>query len=135
MTRASAPLAWDPPPLHTWQALPNQVLPRTQGPTGRQPRQTACMRAKSLQLCPTLCDSMDCSPPGSSIHGDSLRKNTRVDCHALLWEIFSTLGIEQTSLMSPALAGGFLTTSTTWEDRQQPRQKPAKTSVGPFQIV
>ena len=21
------------------------------------------------QLCPTLCDSMDCSPPGSSIHG------------------------------------------------------------------
>ena len=24
------------------------------------------MRAKSLQLCPTLCDPMDCSPPGSS---------------------------------------------------------------------
>ena len=21
------------------------------------------------QLCPTLCDPMDCSPPGSSIHG------------------------------------------------------------------
>ena len=21
------------------------------------------------QLCPTLCDSMDCSPPGSSVHG------------------------------------------------------------------
>ena len=21
------------------------------------------------QLCPTLCDRMDCSPPGSSIHG------------------------------------------------------------------
>ena len=25
--------------------------------------------AKSLQLCPTLCDPMDCSLPGSSIHG------------------------------------------------------------------
>ena len=25
--------------------------------------------AKWLQLCPTLCDSMDCSPPGSSVHG------------------------------------------------------------------
>ena len=25
--------------------------------------------AKSLQWCPTLCDPMDCSPPGSSIHG------------------------------------------------------------------
>ena len=25
-----------------------------------------CMRAKSLQSCVTLCDPMDCSPPGSS---------------------------------------------------------------------
>ena len=25
--------------------------------------------AKSLQLCPTLSDPMDCSLPGSSIHG------------------------------------------------------------------
>ena len=25
--------------------------------------------AKSLQSCPTLCDPMDCSLPGSSIHG------------------------------------------------------------------
>ena len=25
--------------------------------------------ARSLQLCPTLCDTMDCSPPGSSVHG------------------------------------------------------------------
>ena len=27
------------------------------------------MHAKSLQLCPTLCNPMDCSPPGSSVHG------------------------------------------------------------------
>ena len=27
------------------------------------------MCAKSPQLCPTLCDPMDCSPPGSSVHG------------------------------------------------------------------
>ena len=25
--------------------------------------------AKSLQSCPTLCDRVDCSPPGSSVHG------------------------------------------------------------------
>ena len=25
--------------------------------------------AKSLQSCPTLSDPMDCSPPGSSVHG------------------------------------------------------------------
>ena len=24
--------------------------------------------AKLLYLCPTLCDPMDCSPPGSSVH-------------------------------------------------------------------
>ena len=27
------------------------------------------MRAQSLQSCPTLHDPVDCSPPGSSIHG------------------------------------------------------------------
>ena len=26
-------------------------------------------RAKSLQSCLTLCNPMDCSPPGSSVHG------------------------------------------------------------------
>ena len=35
---------------------------------------------------------MDCSPPGSSVHGYSLDKNTRVGCHALLQEIFLTKG-------------------------------------------
>ena len=29
----------------------------------------ATAAAKSLQLCPTLCDPIDGSPPGSSIHG------------------------------------------------------------------
>ena len=28
-----------------------------------------CVHAKSLQLRPTLCDPLDCSPQGSSIHG------------------------------------------------------------------
>ena len=28
-----------------------------------------CMPAKLLQSCLTLCDSVDCSPPGSSVHG------------------------------------------------------------------
>ena len=28
----------------------------------------AAVAAESLQLCPTLCDPMDCSPPGSSVH-------------------------------------------------------------------
>ena len=28
-----------------------------------------CVRAKSLQSCPTVCEPMDCSPPGSSVLG------------------------------------------------------------------
>ena len=40
------------------------------------------------QLCPTLCNPMDCSPPGSSVHGDSPGKNTEVSCHALIQRIF-----------------------------------------------
>ena len=36
------------------------------------------------QLCPTVCSPMDCSPPGSSVHGDSPGKNPGVGCHAFL---------------------------------------------------
>ena len=44
------------------------------------------------QSCLTLCDPMDCSPPGSSIHGDSPGKDTGVGCPALLQGIFPTQG-------------------------------------------
>ena len=40
----------------------------------------------------TLCDPMDCSPPGSSVHGDSPGKITEVGCHALLQGIFPIKG-------------------------------------------
>ena len=33
--------------------------------------------AKSLQPCPNLCDPMDCHPPSSSVHEDSLDKKLR----------------------------------------------------------
>ena len=32
----------------------------------------------------TLCNPMDCSTPGSSVHGGSPGTNTRVGCHAVL---------------------------------------------------
>ena len=66
------------------------------------------------QLCPTLCDPMDCSPPGSSVHRDFPDKNTGVGCHTLLQGIFQTQGLNP-PLTIPALAGGFFTTSATWE--------------------
>ena len=43
----------------------------------------AAAAAKSLQSCPTLCDPMDGSPPGSC-PWDSPGKNTGVGCHFLL---------------------------------------------------
>ena len=46
----------------------------------------ACMHA---QLCPTVCDPVDCSPPDSSVHGIL---NTGVGCHALLQGIFLIQG-------------------------------------------
>ena len=54
----------------------------------------ACMHARLLQSCPTLCDPMDCSLLGSSVHGDSPGKNTGVGCHDLLQGIFPTQGLK-----------------------------------------
>ena len=49
-----------------------------------------CVHAQSLQSCLTLCNPVDCSSPGSSVHGDSPGKNTGVGCHAILQGIFPT---------------------------------------------
>ena len=46
--------------------------------------QSAAAAAKSLQSCPTLCDPIDRSPPGSPIPGISPGTNTGVGCHFLL---------------------------------------------------
>ena len=45
-----------------------------------------CMKVKSesevTQSCPTLWDPMDCSPPGSSVHG--IFQSTGMGCYCLL---------------------------------------------------
>ena len=48
-----------------------------------------CLVARSRL---TLCDPMDCSPPGSCVLGNSPGKTTGVGCHALLWGIIPTQG-------------------------------------------
>ena len=45
------------------------------------------------QSCPTLCDPMDCGPPGSSVRGIFPGKNAGVDSHSLLQGIFPTQGL------------------------------------------
>ena len=63
------------PPFHLFFKFPYSVL---------------CLVAQSYL---TLCDPMDCSLPGSSVHGDSPGKNTGTGCHALLQQIFPTQGL------------------------------------------
>ena len=48
-------------------------------------------QSEVIQLCPTLCDPMDCSLPGSS-PWDFPGNSTGVDCHFLLQRIFLTQG-------------------------------------------
>ena len=45
------------------------------------------------QLCPAPCNPMDCSPLGSSVHGDSPGKNTRMGGHDFLPTQESNWGI------------------------------------------
>ena len=77
---------------------------------------------KLLQSCPTLCNPMDLQPASLLCPWDSPGRNTGVGCYVLLQGIFSTQGHEPTSLMCPALAGRFFTTSATWE-AQHPYRK------------
>ena len=74
----------------------------------------ATLRAKSLQLCLTLCDPVDCSLPGFSVH--RILQERILEWVAIPFSgDLPDPGIECMSLMSPALAGGFFTMSTTWE--------------------
>ena len=70
---------------------------------------------KVTQSCQTLCDCMDCRPPGSSVHRISQARILEVPCpppgH------LPTPGIES---VSPALALRFFTTSATWEGHVEP---------------
>ena len=67
------------------------------------------VHAKSLQLCPTLCDPMDCSPPGSC-QWDSPGKNTGLLC-PLLGDLPNS-GIEAGSPAFPALQADSLPSET-----------------------
>ena len=42
------------------------------------------------QSCPTLCDPVDCNPPGSSVHGISQTQILQWVCHFFLQVIFLT---------------------------------------------
>ena len=73
-----------------------------------------CMYAKLLQSCLTLCDPMECSPPGSSVYG--ILQARILEWVAMSSSRGSSQPRDQTkSLTSPALADRFFTTSATQE--------------------
>ena len=64
--------------------------------------------------CPTVCDPMDCSLPGFSVHGILQKRKLERVAMPSSREIFLAQG-SNSRLMSPALVGRFFTISATWE--------------------
>ena len=68
----------------------------------------------SPQSGPTLCDPMDCSPSGCSVHGTLQARILEWVARPLPGDL-SDPGIEPPCLRSPELAGGFFITLAAWE--------------------
>ena len=77
------------------------------------------------QSCLTLCDPMDCSPLGSSVHG-ILQPRILEWVDVLLQGIFLNQG---SGLTSPALAGGLFTTELVGEPLNEDIEGIFKNSV------
>ena len=79
-----------------------------------QSQELECLHAKLLLSYWTLCNPMDCSPPGFSVYGV-------LQARILEWiampssRDLSDSGIKPRPRMSPELAGRFFTTSAIWE--------------------
>ena len=89
-----------------------------------------CMHAKSLQLCPTLCNPMDCSLPGSYTHGQRRVLCKRIqagilECVAMPYFRGSSWPSNQTHFScNSGIAGRFFTS--------KPWQKPLNLPWGPL---
>jgi len=72
------------------------------------------------------CNHMDCSPPGSSVHGIFPGKNTGVRCHFLLQRIFPTKG------SNPHFPGLLYCRSIAyqWATRETPNQVEQRPKLG-----
>ena len=78
------------------------------------------MHVNSLQSYLTLCNPMDCSPPGSPVHEFSRQEHwSELPC-PLPGDIPNSGS--NLYLLSPAFAGGFFTTRATWEAPPPPQK-------------
>ena len=84
-----------------------------QGHSGLKMHCCCCLVAKS---CPILCHPMDCSPPGSSVHG--ILQARILEWVAILFSRRSSQ--PRIEPRSPALAGGFFTTELSGKPTNVP---------------
>ena len=86
------------------------------------------------QSCPTICEPMDCSPPGSSVHGIS-----RKECWSELPfpppGDLPDPGMELESLKPPALSGGSLPLAPPKKPVHGPPQYYSQSDVGTGQVI
>ena len=76
----------------------------------------ACVHARSLQLCTTLCDPLDYSPKGSSVH--RILQARILEWVAMPSSRGSSPGIKPVSLVTPALVGRFFNTESLGKPQQ-----------------
>ena len=90
---------------------PKRMFHRDQG-------QCTCACNECCQSCPTLCDLLDCSSPGSSVHVFQARK---LEWVAIFYcRVFSDSVVEPESPASPALSGRFFTTAQPGKPKYAP---------------
>ena len=115
-----------PPSMSLQNVLLHQSCPKTEDDRKLLYTLKNSVRAEWLQSCPTLCNPLDCSPSGSSIHGT-------LQARIVEWTVMpSSRGSSQLrDRTSPAPAGGFFTTSTTQEAHLKPGLGPNGSSPLP----
>ena len=87
-----------------------------------------CVHAQLLQLCLTFCHPMDCSLPGSSVHG--IFHARMLEWVAMPASRGSSWPGDWTRVSyASTLAGGFFTISATWEAHRLPYD-PANLFLG-----
>ena len=102
------------PLLHPKSYTPSSFSSVSVLPLSLLSQLSACKYAKSLQSCPALFNPMDCSLPAPLPKGFSMQEY----CSGLLCLSPGDLPNSEIKGASPALAGRFFTTSTTWEALQ-----------------
>ena len=102
--------------LPTWKDIHDRLLSEEDNEQNRQ-----CMHPQSFQSCLTLCDPVDCSLPGSSVHGI-------LQARILKWVVISSSRESspprnQTLVScSSFIAGGFFTTEPPWKSKTRQLQ-------------